>query len=303
MRSVARTRSRRRPTPARTLPDAVTGIAVVGIALIGIAGCGPAGEPAAPADAVARVGSIDLSYEEFSAYVERQVGESGGALPSDVLTGLLDRFLDEQLLALDAAERDLTDAGAPPGVAAEALMEWLASQDLGVTAADVEAYYAEHREEFERPERVRLHQALFDDREAAERARTAIAGGEPFAEVAARLATEGSGAGGLTLPGELARDELPPSFAEVIFRLEPGEVSEVVEAEYGFHLFTVRERMPAAVLPLADARDEIRRHLESERADRRLAEMVAAARRRYNVIVFGRNLPFNYQGRYVSHSA
>ena len=31
---------------------------------------------------------------------------------------------------------------------------------------------------------------------------------------------------------------------------------------------------------------------------KRLAELVAEARGRYNVRVFGRNLPFNYQGFY-----
>jgi hypothetical protein len=72
----------------------------------------------------------------------------------------------------------------------------------------------------------------------------------------------------------------------------------VVEAEYGFHLFQVVERLPAAEVPLADARVEIGRRLRRERADARLAELVAEARRRYNVAVLERNLPFNYQGRY-----
>ncbi|HEX5760311.1 MAG TPA: hypothetical protein VF121_14075, partial [Thermoanaerobaculia bacterium] len=67
---------------------------------------------------------------------------------------------------------------------------------------------------------------------------------------------------------------------------------------YGFHLFQVVERLPAAVVPLAAARPEIVRRLRRERADRRLRALVEEARGRYTVAVYERNLPFHYQGNY-----
>lgn len=262
----------------------------------GALGCGSEQLPAA-SDAVARVGGGDLSYGEFAGYVERQLGERGSALGSDVLSGLFDRFLDERLLAALAAERGLVPAGTPPRRAVEALLD--AELDAGPTAAEVAAHYEAHREDFLRPERVRLRQALFEDRASAERALAEIAAGAPFAEAARRHSREPEGVSG-GLQAALARDELPPAFADTIFRLTPGEVSPVIEVEYGFHLFQVVERLPAAEVPLATARTEIARRLARERADARLAELVAAARDRYNVTVLERNLPFNYQGRYAT---
>jgi parvulin-like peptidyl-prolyl isomerase len=253
-------------------------------------------EATAPAsDAVARIGGEDLSYPDFAGYVERQLGERGSALGSEVLSGLFDRFLDERLLAALAQERGLAPAGAEPRHAVERLLE--AEADPGPTAGEVAAHYEAHRGEFRRPERVRLRQALFEDRPSAERARAEIAGGDAFADAARRHAREPGGVPG-GLQAELARDELPTAFTDTIFRLRPGEVSAVIEAEYGFHLFQVVERLPAAEVPLAEARAEIARRLTRERGDARLAELVAEARGRYNVTVLERNLPFNYQGRY-----
>lgn len=260
----------------------------------GLLACRPEASPPA-SDAVARVGGEDVSYGDFAGYMERQLGERGSALGSDVLSGLFDRFLDERLLAALAAERELVPAGTPPRRAVETLLD--ADDDRGPTAADVAAHYDAHRDEFLRPERVRLRQALFEDRAAAERARAEIAGGAAFADAVRRHSREQSGVPGGVQP-ELARDELPPAFADAIFRLAPGEISPVIEAEYGFHLFQVVERLPAAEVTLDEARAEIGRRLTRERADARLAELVAEARRRYNVTVLERNLPFNYQGRY-----
>ena len=96
--------------------------------------------------------------------------------------------------------------------------------------------------------------------------------------------------------GELTRDDLPPGVADVVFALPPGAVSEIVAADYGFHLFQVIEKLPAAQVPLAEAEPEVRARLRRERADRHLGAVVAEARNHYDVEVYARNLPFAYQG-------
>jgi parvulin-like peptidyl-prolyl isomerase len=162
--------------------------------------------------------------------------------------------------------------------------------------AEVAAYYEAHRDEFARPERVQLRQILTEDRATAEKALREINGGADFAKVADRLSR---GAGGYQ--GELSREDLPPAFADIIFSLQPGEVSRLVPADYGFHIFQVVSRSPAEVVPLAAAREEIAGRLREERADQLLAQLVQEARRRYNVQLYERNLPFEYRGSY-SHA-
>lgn len=254
--------------------------------------------PVSP-DAVARLGGAEVRYAEFERYVARTVGEPGSALGSDVLSELLDQFLDERLLARLAADRGLVPPSAAPRQATDALL----AADLrgeagdGDVAHDVSHYYEAHPQEFARPERVRLRQILTQDRAAAEAARREIVAGAPFAEVARRLSS-GPRADSGGYQGELARGDLPPSFADLIFSLKPGEVSPVVPAEYGFHLFQVIEREPAQRVPLAAAREEILARLRQQNADQLLRSLVQAARSRYNVKVYERNLPFGYAGSY-----
>jgi hypothetical protein len=258
--------------------------------------------PASP-DAVARLGDSEVRYAEFERYVVRNAGEPGTALGSDVLSELFDQFLDERLLARLAADRGLVPPAAPPRQATDALLTAdLREAGAGEVDRDVAQYYETHPQEFARPERVRLRQILTEDRAAAEAARREIAAGAPFAEVARRL-SNGPRADSGGYQGELARGDLPPSFADLIFSLKPGEVSPVVPAEYGFHLFQVIEREPAQRVPLAAAREEILARLRQQNADQLLRSLVQAARSRYNVKVYERNLPFGYEGFYSENHA
>lgn len=254
------------------------------------------GEPIPPADAVARLGGEEVRYSRFEVYLEENIGESGTALPSEVLSALFDQLLDELLLARLAAERDLVAAGSPGRRAAAALLAadaeaWRPSPE------EVAAYYARHQADFSRPERVRLEQILVQERATAEEALARIRSGTDFGEVAGRLSRESGAVSGID-QGEMARNELPADFADTIFGLAPGEVSDVVPADYGFHLFRVTERFPARELTLEEAAPEIRETLGRQARERYLDELLRQARNRYRPEVFPGNLPFNYAGRY-----
>jgi parvulin-like peptidyl-prolyl isomerase len=276
------------------------------LTVLPLAGCQrqPPQPPPAP-DAAARIGGEDVRYGDFEAYLKRTVNDTDGVLGSDVLSQLFDQFLEERLLARLAVDRKVVRG--TPGTAAgqrAAIEALLASRQPreAASAEDVARYYAVHRQDFARPERVKLRQILTQDRATAERALKEIGGGADFAEVSRRLSHDpGAAAGGYQ--GELTREDLPPSFAEVIFGLKPGEVSRLVPADYGFHIFQVTERQPAQVISLEAARPEILSKLRQEKADRLLQSLVQEARARYNVTVNGRNLPFDYEGYYSDSHA
>lgn len=271
-------------------------------ALCLLAACGRGAPPPSP-EVVAEIAGEPVLYAEFEAYVRDALGEPGSSLGSDVLSGLFDQFLAERLLLRMAVDRGLLPEGAAAGRSARrrAVDRLLAAEvDRPPDDAAVAAWYAEHRERFRRPQRVRLRQLLVDDLATAERALAEIRAGADFATVARRLSQAPDALGASGVQGELARDDVPPAFADVIFDLEPGEVSEVVEAEYGFHLFQVAERLPAEVLPLDEVRGEVERQIRQQRADRKLAELAAEAQRRYDVAVWAKNLPFDYRGTYVT---
>ena len=253
-------------------------------------GCG--GPTATASDMVARLGEHEVTYADFEKYlrINSLAGEVG--LTSAVLSGLFDQFLLEELL-LEVARRDGLDVGDRRRVVELMIDRRVAA---AVPDASVEAYFREHPDEFSLPERVSIRQILVADREQASEALSRIRAGAPFEEVA-RDVQQGEALGGWE-QADLTRASVPPAFAEAIFSLSEGEVSEIVEADYGFLLFEVTRHQPQEQLALERAAPRIRRKLEREAADRALSELVADASQRYNVAVFEQNLPFGYQGNY-----
>jgi peptidyl-prolyl cis-trans isomerase C len=267
-------------------------------ALAVIVGCA---QPPEPADAVARVGDEVLTAEGFHRYLDRTLGDEARDLPSPVLSALFDQFLDEELLVHLAHDQGLLpEEAGTRRLAVDRLLRQEAPAPPD--EAEVERWYREHLDQMRRPERVRLRQILVEDRETAEQALAEIRAGRDFAEVARDYSRDPSAERG-GYQGELSREEVPPSLVETIFELRPGDVSEVVEAEYGYHVFEVLERSPAEVVPFEEAREEISEQLRRAASDRLLEDLVERARKRYAVEVYARNLPFNYQGSYREEDA
>ena len=243
---------------------------------------------------VAQIEDQQVRYSEFEMYLQENSVDSGLALASDVLSELFDQFLDEELLRRVAVERGLI---APSGTRRTAVRAVVGELEAGTIPAErVTAYYRDHGQEFELEEGVRLRQVLVEDRATAEEVRRRMLSGTPFEEVLGDSDLSSSALWGDE--GDLSSGDLPPVLADTIFGLEPGEVSEVVAADYGFHIFQVVARLPPEQMELARAEERIREILRRELVDDGLEKLVVEARERYNVQVFRRNIPFNYAGAY-----
>jgi hypothetical protein len=258
-----------------------------------LAAC-PGRRPASP-ETIARFAERDLTNASLQSYLAKNTGGSSSDLDSAVLSGLLDQFLEEQLLLTLAQERGLL----APGTSANARssVHRLLAADLEEPSdAAIASYFEAHSDEFSRPERVRVAQILADSRERAEEARKALLAGSPVGEVAARYSVAPASAN----PTELARNELPPELADRIFALRAGETSEAITADYGFHVFQVVDRLPPTRLSLREAEPEVRRRLLDATQLAHFERLLDEARNRYNLEIYEQNLPFDYQGRFLA---
>lgn len=127
------------------------------------------------------------------------------------------------------------------------------------TEAQMRAYWEENKGQAQhRPANVSFRQIVILPRpDSAARARglataesllVVLRGGADFAEIARRLsadtATRDSG-GSL---GWFRRGTMVKAFEETAFRLKPGEISDVVETDFGYHIIQVQRVQPAEVL-------------------------------------------------------
>ena len=238
---------------------------------------------------VARVDGDPILFADFEAFVRSEAGDDWMGLEEEVLGKLFAQFLDEQLLARFARDEGYATESADRVSALAALREKAGFEPVSLD--DVRLYIEAHPEELRRPERLVLGQLLLPDRRTADEALRAIRARGDFDAVAREM----SGRAGVVYGGytaDVSRDDLPPAYRSVLFALPAGEVSEVLEADYGYHLFHVQEHRPEEVLPLAAASPAIQARLEREHADRRIGDMLADARERYTVELLDWNLPF-----------
>ncbi|MDX1632700.1 MAG: hypothetical protein R3234_12595, partial [Thermoanaerobaculia bacterium] len=195
--------------------------ALAGLVVASSLGC-PGDEPL-PVDVVARVGTEAVETEEFDAYLRRHVGRDAAGLDSVVLSRLLDRMIEEELIRLLATDRGWIEPDAGRDAALAVLAERLAS--LEITDQEVARYSVTHESMSERPAGVRLRHLVTRDRQGAEEARERILSGASFQEVAREVSEAPARA-----PQELAIEDLSEPFQAAVRELSPGGLSRVVPA-------------------------------------------------------------------------
>jgi len=225
-----------------------------------------------------RVDGVVYSYSDFEQFVRRNVSEDPSSLSDDVLSALFQRFVDELCMQRMAEEGglDVDELSA------------LATPLGRASREEARRHFDSNRDEYELEERVVLGQVLTQDEASAQKVQARALAGLDLEEAASDL----DGAVFSGYQEGVTRQDLPLAFSETIFSMQAGEVSPVLAADYGFHIFHVRERLPARALTFEQARPRIELEIDAARAAARLRSMVAEARVRYNVVPQPRNLPF-----------
>lgn len=159
------------------------------------------------------------------------------------------------------------------------------------SAQEVEDYYKANTADFEQPEQVHARHILFrlapdasaEDKEKVKQKAAAVLaqakGGADFAELAKQNSEDSSASQGGDL-GLFPRGRMVPAFEQAAFALEPGQVSELVETNFGIHIIKVETKQAAGPEPLDQVRPRISSQLQRERASAKANEKAQAAQAR-----------------------
>lgn len=302
--------------PARTLLS-------LAVALTLVAGC------RMPRDTVAEVDGRRIAAAELEAAVRAFTATFGQLPPAlerelpRVRRGILERLIDREVMLVEAARRGIRPSAAEleralspteAGMSAKELEATLteagtereawrraAERDLtieklqaaisasvAVENEEIDAWLTLHRERRELPEEVRAAQILVRTETEAAKARLRILGGAPFADVARELSLSPDADRGGEL-GYFARGQMPSEFDAAVFSLPRGQLSDVVETPYGFHLFLVLDRRPERSRSDAELRADVRTALLAEKREEAFRRWLVEARARAR-IVYNRSL-------------
>src|SRR5882757_8247490 len=160
-----------------------------------------------------------------------------------------------------------------------------------VSDAEVQAYYNQHQAQYQIKEQVKVRHILISvpagadsKTDAAAKAKAEdilkqIKSGGNFADLASKNSDDpGSKATGGEL-GWLDRGKTVPEFDKAAFTLAPGQTSDLVKTQFGYHILQVEEKKTAHLRPLTEVKPEIVPVLEQQKsgaAEQAFAQQLAA---------------------------
>ena len=145
-----------------------------------------------------------------------------------------------------------------------------------VSEKSIIKYYKKNQKEFWEEGKVRARHILFiSERGSSENRRRAklrqakkvlseIRKGSDFSKLAIKYSEDVSASSGGDV-GFVKRGKMVREFEEAVFSLKPGQISDIVETEYGYHIIKVDEVLPGKTLTLKDVKNRIHKILSMQK--------------------------------------
>jgi len=152
-----------------------------------------------------------------------------------------------------------------------------------ISQQDLQSYYDQHRDEYRVPEQVNVRHILVktplpgpdgkvdqkgvdEARKKAEDVLKQVKAGGNFADLAKKYSEDTASAKDGGSLGWIQRGRTVPEFEKVAFSLPKGQISNVVQSSYGFHIIQVEDKQDAHVKTLDEVKAQIEPVLKQQKA-------------------------------------
>jgi peptidyl-prolyl cis-trans isomerase SurA len=281
------------------------------------------------AQAVASIGGEPVSLKAFERYLadnagdaEEQEAEQANAIKSR----LLDQMIEEQLLlraskglGITVSESEIDDYMSQIGVSEgeaevsggegkeafrEKVRQSLVLQKVKdravlskveVTPGEVDDYIKKQPEMARVPRSVVMRQILIDDKSLAERLSVQLIRDPSKFEAVARDNSVAPDKGQARMYGE---DDLPAEIRTAAFKLEPGQVSPVLEYAGGYLIFQMVRKIEAQDADSGEVKRRLQLELFRKKGEQALERYIADLKKDTEIHVNRAVLPFDYAGEY-----
>jgi peptidyl-prolyl cis-trans isomerase C len=168
---------------------------------------------------------------------------------------------------------------------------------LAVTDQDLDTFYKGNPDQFKEPETVRASHILFGvAKDAAPAAKAAtkteaegvlkrVKAGEDFAALAKQYSKD---PGSAAVGGDLnffPKGQMVPAFDAAAFAMKPGDISDLVETEFGFHIIKLTEKRTGRTVPLAEVKDRLSEFLKQRKQQELVQQYLLSLKAKYRVEV------------------
>lgn len=234
-----------------------------------------------------------IAYELLYQESKKKGVKVTNAAVDEKVNELKKQYPDEAEFKTMLSSSDLTEADLKShmkrGIAIEKLVDQEIVQKIAVTDKEIRTYYDSNPDRFKQPEQVKASHILIQvDPEAdkSERAKARkqletiqkkVKKGEDFGA----LAKEHSGCPSSAKGGDLGyfgRGQMVKPFEDAAFALEPGQVSDIVETRFGYHLIKVADKKPATTIPFEEVKERIGEYLKQQQVREKVLAYVEGLR-------------------------
>ena len=153
-----------------------------------------------------------------------------------------------------------------------------------IAEEDIKSFYDNNQSLFEVDEVTAKH-ILVEDKELAEDILAQLKDGADFGELAAEHGTDATASNGGDL-GTFGRNMMVPEFEEAAFALEVGELSDVVETQFGYHIILVTDKNQG-IESFEDVKDLIKNKLENDEISKLYNIKITEIRNEFGVEYLG----------------
>jgi len=281
------------------------------------------------AQVVASVGGDPIPMKAFEHYLTDNAGDAedeDAEQANAIKSRLLDQMIEEQLLLRQAkglsvtvSESEIDDylsqigvtegeAEVAGGEGKEAFREKVRQSvilqkvkdkavlsKVEVAPGEVEDYLKKQPEAARVPRSVVLRQILIDDKSLADRLSAQLAGNPSRFEA---LARENSVAPDKGQARSYTEEELPVELREALFKLDPGQVSPILENAGTYLIFQLVRKMEAKDADLGEVRRRVQLELFRKKGEQALERYIADLKKDTEIHVNRAVLPFAYAGEY-----
>jgi len=155
-------------------------------------------------------------------------------------------------------------------------LEKVIMPDATVSEADLKEFYTQNKNDLAVPEQVRARHILFKvDPASSEAEKSEVKGraeavlkrakaGEDFEKLAEAYSDDQSSRAKGGDLGYFAPGRMLPEFEGVAFYTDPGEISDIVETKYGYHIIKVEDHVEARQRSFEEMKDYIRERLQKQ---------------------------------------
>jgi peptidyl-prolyl cis-trans isomerase D len=152
---------------------------------------------------------------------------------------------------------------------------------VNIAEADVEKEYKNNEEQYKTPEQVRASHVLLktegkDDaavKAKAEEILKQAKSGADFAELARKNSEDEASAKNGGDLDYFGKGRMVPEFDAAVFAMQPGQISDLVKTQYGYHIIKLVDKKPATTRPYPQVRQQLHDQLAYQRAQAQASDL------------------------------